>query len=69
MCPCTIGATGVSTSQAAVPPSTLTKAELPQTKVLHVCTQGHFSRVQLCDTVDYGLQGFSVRGVLQARIS
>ena len=39
-----------------------------QKKVLRLCTQGCFSPT-LCDPVDYGLPGFSVReGVLQARI-
>ena len=34
-----------------------------------LCTQDHFCRVQLCDLVDCGLPGFSIReGVLQARI-
>ena len=50
LCPCTLGATRVPTSQAAAPPSrsTLTGAELPQAKkVLHLCTQSHFGGVQL----------------------
>ena len=48
-CPCTLGATRVPETQAAVPPShsTLTGAELPQKKDLHLCTQSHFSCVQL----------------------
>ena len=38
-------------------------------KVLCLCAQGHFGQVQLCDPVDCGLPGFSVReGVLQASI-
>ena len=37
-------------------------------KVLRLCAQGRFSCVQLCDPVDCGLPGFSVKGVLQARI-
>ena len=38
-------------------------------EVLHLCTQGHFGCVRLCDPVDCGPPGFSVReGVLQARI-
>ena len=43
-------------------PSTLTGAELPQAKkVLRLCMQGHFGCVRLCDPVDCGLPGFSVR--------
>jgi len=44
--------------------------ELPQAKkVLSLYVQGHFGCVRLCDPVDHGLPGFSVReGVLQARI-
>ena len=30
-------------------------------KILHLCMQGHFGSVQLCDPVDCGLPGFSVR--------
>ena len=30
-------------------------------KVLHLYTQGHFGRVSLCDPVNCGLPGFSVR--------
>ena len=32
-------------------------------KILHLCMQGHFGSVQLCDPVDCALPGFSVRGV------
>ena len=39
-----------------------------QKKVLHLCMQGHFGHAQLCDTVDCGLSGFSVKRILQARI-
>ena len=44
-------------------------AELPQTKinVLLLCTQGHCGRVQLFP-LHCGLSGFSIGGVLQARI-
>ena len=69
---CTLVTTRVPGSQAAVPPScsTLTGAELSQAKeVLHLRAQSRFSPVQLCEPVDYGLPGFSVReGILQARI-
>ena len=43
----------------------LTGTELPQAKrVLHLCTQGHLSRVwTLCNPVDCGLPGFCVREV------
>ena len=70
-CPCTLGAARVAAIQAALPPSrpTLTGAELPrQKKVLCLCAQVCFGRVQLCGPADYGLPGFYVRGVLQARI-
>ena len=42
----------------------LTGAELPREKksVLHLCMQGCFSHVQVCDPVDCGLSGFSVKG-------
>ena len=30
-------------------------------KGLHVCKQGHLGHIQLCDPVDSGLPGFSVR--------
>ena len=30
-------------------------------KVLHLCVQGCFGRVRLCDPIDCGLPGFSVR--------
>ena len=33
-----------------------------QKSVLHLCTQGRFSHVQLCNPVDCGLPGFFVRG-------
>ena len=39
-----------------------------QRKVLCLCMWGHFGCVQLCDTVDCGLPGFSVSGVLRVRI-
>ena len=44
--------------------------ELPQAKiVLCLCVQDHLGRVRLCNSVDCGLPGFSVReGVLRARI-
>ena len=32
-----------------------------------LCVLSHFSRVQLCDPVDHGQPGSSVRGILQAR--
>ena len=32
------------------------------------CVLSHFSRVQLCDTIDCSLPGSSVHGILQARI-
>ena len=35
---------------------------------VHVCVLSHFSRVQLCDLMDFSLPGSSVHGVLQARI-
>ena len=57
--------------QAAAPPScsTLTGAEVPQAKkVLCLFMQGCFGRLQLCNPVDCGLPGFSVRRVLQVRI-
>ena len=63
-CPCTVGTARVPTSQAAVPPShsTLTGAERPQAKnVLCQYMKRHFSSVQLCNSVDGGLPGFSVR--------
>ena len=34
-----------------------------QKKVLLLCVQGHFSSVTLCDPVDCGLPGFSVKEV------
>ena len=38
-------------------------------KVLCLCTQGRFGRVQLCSAVEYGLPDFSIiEGILQARI-
>ena len=38
-------------------------------KVLHLCMQGRFGRVRLCDPIHSGLPGFSVRErVLQAKI-
>ena len=37
-------------------------------KVRWLCMWGHFCHVQLCDPMDWGLSGFSVSGVLQARI-
>ena len=38
-------------------------------KILHLCRQGMLrSCPTLCNPVDYGLPGFSLRGVLQARI-
>ena len=60
--PCTLGAARVLASQAAVLPSrsTLTGGQLPQAKeVLPLCVQGRFGPV--CDPVDCGLPGFSVR--------
>ena len=33
-----------------------------------MCVSCHFSRVQLCGSVDCSLPGFSVHGILQARI-
>ena len=33
-----------------------------------VCTLGRFSRVRLCELTDCGPPGFSVHGILQARI-
>ena len=47
-----------------MPPSssTLTGAELPQTKgVFRLCVQGHFGHVGVCDCVHSGLPGFSFR--------
>ena len=35
---------------------------------LHVCVLNRFSRVWLCDPMDYSLLGSSVHGILQARI-
>ena len=64
------GATRVPTSQAAAPPSrsTLTGQSCHRQKSC-LCAQGHFGCVRLCDPVDCGLPGFSVRdGVLQARL-
>ena len=61
---CTLVTTRVPASQAAVPPScsTFTRAELSQAKkVLHLCVQGCLRHVQLCDPVDRGLPGFSVK--------
>ena len=71
--PCTLGATRVPASQAAVPPScsTLTGADLPQAKkksLASVCTGLLQSCPTLFNPVDCALPGFSVRGVLQARI-
>ena len=71
--PCTLGTTRVRASQAAASPSqsTLTGAELPQgeKKVLFVLTGLLRSCPTLCDPVDCGLPGFSVRdGALQARL-
>ena len=72
-CPCTLCATRVPTSQAAAPPSrsTLTGAELATGKkknLASIHTRSLWSCSSLCDPVDCGLPGFSVRGVLQARI-
>ena len=72
-CPHTLGVTGVLASQAAAPPSrpTLTGAELPQAKKKDVFMRAGSlpSHPTLCDPVDCGLPGFSVReGILQARI-
>ena len=65
MCPCTLGATRVPTSQAAAPPScsSLTGAELPQT---HTPKKGlvfmHAALLRSCparcDPVDGGLPDF-----------
>jgi len=71
-CTCTLGTTWVPASQAAAPPSfsTVTGAELPQAKksFASMHTGSLQSCAALCDPVDCGLPGFSVRGVLQARI-
>ena len=34
----------------------------------HVCVLSHFGRVQLCNPLDYSPPGYSVHGILQARI-
>ena len=34
----------------------------------HTHTLSHFSRVQLCESMDYSLPGSSVHGILQARV-
>ena len=63
-CPRTLGAARAPPSQAAAPPSrsALTGAERPQAKrVLCPCRQGCFGFVRLCDPIDCGLPGFSVR--------
>ena len=68
-CPCTLGTTRVPLTQAAVPLSwsSLTGAELPQAKKkslasMHV--ESLLSCPKFCKTVDRGLPGFSVSGVL-----
>ena len=66
LCPCTLGTARVP----GAPPSqsTLTGAELPQAKSLASMRTGSLqSCPTLCNPVDRGLPGFSVRGVLQAR--
>ena len=64
--------TWVPASQAAASPSfsTVTGAELPQAKksLASMHTGSLQSCAALCIPVDCGLPGFSVRGVLQARI-
>ena len=65
-CPCPLGASRVPKSQAAAPPSrsVLTGAGRSQAKkALPPCTQGHFGHARLCDPVDCGLPGLSVREV------
>ena len=65
MCPCTLGAASVPASQAVAPPShsTLTGAELPQAKKgLASMREGSLRLCPtLCNPVDCGLPGFSVR--------
>ena len=75
MCPPTLGAARVPTSRAAAPPSgsALTGAELPQAKkkkdLVFMGTVSLWSCPTVCDPVDCGLPGLSVREwVLQARI-
>ena len=43
-------------------------ADVTGKKLLCLCVQGRIGRVQLCDPVDCPLPGFSVRGLLRARI-
>ena len=65
-CPCTLGAARVPVTQAALPPSALNphrgRGATDKKKVLCLSTEGRFSCVQLCNPVDCGLPGFSVRG-------
>ena len=45
------------------------RAAADKRKILRLCVQGPFGHVQLCEPVDCGLPGFSVKkGVFQARI-
>ena len=66
-CPCTLCAASVPARQAAVPPSrsTLTGSELPQAgkkkNLASMCAGSFQSCSTLCNPIDCGLWGFSIR--------
>ena len=75
LCPCTLGAARVPASQAAAPPSLATlsgeschRQKKKKKNLASSCTGSLRSCPTLCNPIDCGLPGFSVRGLLQARI-